>query len=154
MRSTTIRVILAGLSLLACATAWGRSAHFNPATMMSTSEIRRGMTGIGKSVFSGVEIEEFDIEVPDGALIVNLGDLEVRFDDGAEVTPETLREKNLAKGRYDVLKVLASGELTKKLRISAHKFSRQAVEKIEKAGGEAVVLPGKAPVVKNKQKSK
>ena len=73
MRSTTIRVILAGLSLLACATAWGRSAHFNPATMMSTSEIRRGMTGIGKSVFSGVEIEEFDIEVLGVLSKANLG---------------------------------------------------------------------------------
>lgn len=86
--------------------------------------------------------------------IVNLRDLEDRFDDGAEVTPETLKAHNLAKGRYDLLKVLAAGELTKKLRVCAHKFSRQAVEKIEKAGGQAVVLPGKAPVVKNKQKSK
>lgn len=86
--------------------------------------------------------------------IVNLRDLESRFDDGAEVSPETLRTNNLAKGRYDLLKVLATGELTKRLKVSAHKFSRQAVEKIEKAGGEAVVLPGKAPVVKNKQKSK
>ena len=86
--------------------------------------------------------------------IVNLRDLESRFDDGDEVNPETLRASNLAKGRYDLLKVLAAGELTKRLKVSAHKFSQQAVEKIEKAGGEAVVLPGKAPVVKNKQKSK
>jgi len=85
--------------------------------------------------------------------IVNLKDLEQRFEDGAEVNPETLKAKNLAKGRYDLLKVLANGELTKKLKISAHRFSRAAVEKIEKAGGEVVVLPGKAPVVKNKQKT-
>ncbi len=86
-------------------------------------------------------------------VIVNVGELEERFDDGAEVTPEALREKNLAKGRYDLLKVLGDGELTKKLRISAHRFSASAVEKIQKAGGEATVLPGKAPVVKNKQGS-
>ncbi len=86
--------------------------------------------------------------------IVNLRDLEDRFDDGDEVTPDSLKANNLAKGRYQVLKVLADGELTKKLTVSAHKFSRQALEKIEKAGGQAVVLPGKAPVVKNKQKSK
>ncbi len=85
--------------------------------------------------------------------IVNLSDLEARFDDCAEVTPETLRAKNLAKGRYDLLKVLGDGELTKTLKISAHKFSRSALQKIEKAGGQAVVLPGKAPVVKNKQKA-
>jgi large subunit ribosomal protein L15 len=86
--------------------------------------------------------------------IVNLRDLEDRFEDGAEVTPQALKAHNLAKGRYDLLKVLANGELTKKLRVCAHKFSRQAAEKIEKAGGEVVVLPGKAPVPKNKQRSK
>ncbi|MBN2476677.1 MAG: 50S ribosomal protein L15 [Pirellulales bacterium] len=86
--------------------------------------------------------------------VVNLGDLDKRFDDGAEVTPELLKEKNLAKGRHDVVKVLGDGELTKQLKISAHRFSRSAVEKIEKAGGEVVVLPAKAPVVKNKQGTK
>jgi large subunit ribosomal protein L15 len=83
--------------------------------------------------------------------VVNVADLEERFDDGAEVTPETLREKNLAKGRYDVLKVLGEGELTKKLTVSAHRFSQSAKEKIEKAGGQTVVLPGKNKPVRNKQ---
>ena len=86
--------------------------------------------------------------------IVNLGQLEDRFDDGDEVTPEMLKTRNLAKGRYDELKVLGDGELTKKLKISAHRFSQSALEKIQQAGGEAVVLPGKKPVVKNKQKVK
>ena len=86
--------------------------------------------------------------------IVNIGEMEKRFDDGDEVNIETLKAKNLAKGTFDVLKVLGDGELTKKLKVSAHRFSKSAKEKIEKAGGEAVVLPGKAPVVKNKQKSK
>jgi large subunit ribosomal protein L15 len=84
--------------------------------------------------------------------IVNLHDLESHFDDGAEVNPQTLKAHKLAKGRYDLLKVLADGELTKRLRVYAHKFSRQAMEKIEKAGGEVVVLTEKAPVVKNKRK--
>ena len=82
---------------------------------------------------------------------VNVGDLEGAFDDGAEVTPDALKQKNLAKCRYDVLKVLGDGPLTKKLTVSAHRFSKSALEKIQQAGGEAVVLPGKAPVVKNKQ---
>ena len=86
--------------------------------------------------------------------IVNIGELDERFADGEEVNIETLKAKNLAKGSFDVLKVLGNGELTKKLKISAHRFSKSAVEKIEKAGGETVVLPGKAPVVKNKMKSK
>jgi large subunit ribosomal protein L15 len=85
---------------------------------------------------------------------VNLGDIDELFTAGEEVTPEALKAKNLAKGRYDELKVLADGELTKKLKISAHRFSASALEKISKAGGEAIVLPGPAPVVRNKQGSK
>ena len=83
---------------------------------------------------------------------VNVSDLETAFQAGEDVTPDTLRERNLAKGRYDILKVLGDGELTKSLKVSAHRFSKSAKEKIEKAGGEAVIMPGKKPVVKNKQK--
>ena len=81
---------------------------------------------------------------------VNVGDLDIAFNDGDDVTPDTLKPANLAKGRYDVLKILGDGELTKKLQISAHRFSKSALEKIQKAGGEVVVLSGKKPVVKNK----
>lgn len=84
-------------------------------------------------------------------MIVNVGDLDKAFHDGDEVTPEVLQEKNLAKGRYDILKILGEGELTKKLKISAHCFSKSALEKIGKSGSQMIVLPGKAPVVKNKQ---
>ena len=77
---------------------------------------------------------------------------DVVLDDGAEVTPEVLKQHNLAKGRYDVLKVLGGGELTKKLKISAHRFSTAALEKIERAGGEITVLSGKAPVGKGRRK--
>ena len=86
--------------------------------------------------------------------IVNIGDLEKRFPSGAEVTPEALRAQNLARGRYDLLKVLGNGTLSKSLKVSAHQFSRSALEKIRQAGGEAIVLPGRAPVPKNKQKQK
>jgi large subunit ribosomal protein L15 len=85
--------------------------------------------------------------------VVNVGDLEKSFEAGDEVTPDTLEAKNLTGGRYDVLKVLGDGQLTKKLTVSAHRFSTQARQKIEEAGGRAVVLPGKKPVVKNKQKT-
>jgi large subunit ribosomal protein L15 len=70
---------------------------------------------------------------------VNLADLEARFEAGDEVTPQTLRAAGLAKRRHPV-KVLARGELTKKLTIRAHAFSAAAREKIEKAGGTAEVL--------------
>jgi len=87
-------------------------------------------------------------------LAVNVGDLEKAFDAGDEVTPETLREKSLAKRGYDILKILGDGELTKKLKVSAHRFSKTAQEKIEKAGGEVIVLPGKKPLVREKMKKK
>jgi large subunit ribosomal protein L15 len=86
--------------------------------------------------------------------IVNLDVLERNFQSGEEVSPDALRSKDLVKGSYDRLKVLGNGELSKTLTISAHQFSRTALEKIEKAGGQAVVLPGKKPVVKNKMKVK
>ncbi len=84
---------------------------------------------------------------------VNVGDLNDKFNDGDVVTPERLQEVDLAKGRYDVLKILGDGVLTKKLKISAHKFSASALEKIQAAGSEAIVIPGPKPVVKNKMRS-
>ena len=84
--------------------------------------------------------------------IVNVGELNDAFDAGAEVTPEQLRQHGLVKGHYDQLKVLSDGDLTKKLRISAHRFSQAALEKIQKAGGEAITIAGPAAVAKNKQK--
>jgi len=83
-------------------------------------------------------------------LVVNVGDLNEAFKSGDQVTPEKLIAANLVKGRYDVLKVLGDGEVTKKLKISAHRFSKTAADKITKVGGETIVLPGKAPVVKQK----
>jgi large subunit ribosomal protein L15 len=70
---------------------------------------------------------------------INLSDLERRFEAGAEVTPETLREAGLAK-RRDPIKILARGELSKKLTVRAHGFSASAREKIEAAGGSCEVL--------------
>ncbi len=86
--------------------------------------------------------------------VINVSDLEERFEAGEEVTLQTLRQRNLARGRFDLLKVLGDGQLTKSLRVAAHRFSQSAAEKIKQAGGEVVVLPGKKPVPKNKQKTK
>jgi large subunit ribosomal protein L15 len=70
---------------------------------------------------------------------VNLSDLEDRFDAGAEVNPATLREKGLAK-RSEPVKILARGEISKKLDVHAHGFSAAAKEKIEAAGGSCHTL--------------
>jgi large subunit ribosomal protein L15 len=83
-------------------------------------------------------------------LVVNVGVINDLFKSGDQVTPEKLAEANLAKGCYDELKILGDGEVTKKLKVSAHRFSKSAAEKITAAGGETIVLPGKAPVVKEK----
>lgn len=70
---------------------------------------------------------------------VNLADLDERFDEGAAVNPETLRDRGLAK-RSQPVKILARGELSKKLEVHAHAFSAAAREKIESAGGSCHTL--------------
>jgi large subunit ribosomal protein L15 len=79
---------------------------------------------------------------------INLADLDGAFASGEEVTIETLRGKGMLRGEFDVLKILGDGELSKKLKVSAHRFSKSAAEKIQKAGGQVVQLPGKKPVTK------
>ena len=71
---------------------------------------------------------------------VNVGDLERVFDERADVTLEALVEKGLIKNTRTDVKVLANGELTKKLTVTAHAFSAAAREKIEAAGGTANAL--------------
>ena|SRR5688572_12898090 len=82
--------------------------------------------------------------------VVNISDLEDNFKSGDEVNLESLRTFNLAKGRFDVLKILGEGELSKKLKVSAHAFSRSAQEKIEKAGGQVNVIPAKITVAEKR----
>lgn len=84
--------------------------------------------------------------------VVNVGDLNESFDAGTEITLELL--KVAVKGVYDELKVLGDGEVTKKFKVSAHRFSKTAEAKIKAAGGECIVLPGPAPVVKGEKRAK
>jgi large subunit ribosomal protein L15 len=72
--------------------------------------------------------------------VVNVGDLQRAFEAGDVVDPQALRAAGLANGRADFVKILADGELNKKLTVSAHRFSKAAAEKIRQAGGEVVVL--------------
>jgi large subunit ribosomal protein L15 len=71
--------------------------------------------------------------------VVNLDAIAERFDAGSDVTPELLREHGLV-GRTGNIKVLARGDISKRLTIRAHKFSGKAAEKIAAAGGTAEVL--------------
>jgi large subunit ribosomal protein L15 len=72
--------------------------------------------------------------------VVNVRDLERVFGDGDEVTPEVLASKGLVRGGDRPVKVLAGGELSKKLSVCAHKFSEAARTKIEGAGGSCEVV--------------
>jgi len=83
---------------------------------------------------------------------VNVRDLEARFKAGTEVTPELLKQSGLIRNlRYDV-KVLGYGDLGVKLAVSAHSFSKSAVEKIEAAGGSVTWL--KPPHEPKKRRNK
>jgi len=75
--------------------------------------------------------------------VVNVSDLEAAFEEGATIGPAELMAKGLAKGKFDVIKVLGDGDLKKKLTVKAHRFSKSAEEKITAAGGSADKLPGK-----------
>jgi len=84
---------------------------------------------------------------------VNVRDLEARFDAGAEITPDTLKAARLIRTTRTDVKILGVGELTKKLSVSAHGFSKSAVEKIEAAGGSITWLRGE-PEPKKAKKAK
>lgn len=71
--------------------------------------------------------------------VVNVCDLN-RFEDGATITPETLKEIGLVKKELNGIKILGSGELTKKLTVKANVFTNQAINKIESIGGKVEVI--------------
>lgn len=70
---------------------------------------------------------------------INLSDLN-RFEDGAVVTPELLKEMGLVKNQLDGIKVLGNGTLEKKLTVKAHNFSTRAQAEIERLGGKIEVM--------------
>ena len=85
---------------------------------------------------------------------VNLRDLEARFEAGSDVTLEALKEAGLIDSLRKDVKVLGDGELTKKLTVTAHRFSATAREKIEAAGGTATALVEPKPKKAKKARSK
>src|SRR2546423_3614555 len=85
------------------------------------------------------------------SVAVNVRDLE-RFDAGTEITPESLAAAGLIRSTKIDLKILGHGELSTKLTVSAHNFSKSAREKIEKAGGSIVWLRGEPAPRRPKRK--
>lgn len=84
--------------------------------------------------------------------VVNVGDLDQYFDAGATVDPESLRKVGLAKGPADGVRILGTGDVTKKLVVRAHHFSKSAAEKIQAQGGTMEIIPPPKKPVRNKMK--
>jgi large subunit ribosomal protein L15 len=75
---------------------------------------------------------------------VQLAELSRHFEDGAEITPETLAERGIIKkshlARFDGVVILGGGDFNRKLNVTAHRFTKAAKEKIEAAGGTVSVV--------------
>jgi large subunit ribosomal protein L15 len=84
--------------------------------------------------------------------VVNVGDLDAAFDDGATVDPAAMKEAGLARGPADGVRILGDGELTKKLTVKAHYFTKSAAEKITAKGGATEIIPQPKKPVRNKMK--
>lgn len=84
--------------------------------------------------------------------VVNVGDLDAHFDSGATVDHQALRRAGLANGTVDGIRILGNGELTKRLTIRAHHFSKSAAEKIQAQGGSMEIVAGPKPPKKGKMK--
>jgi large subunit ribosomal protein L15 len=84
--------------------------------------------------------------------VVNVGDLDAHFKDGDAVDPEALKKVGLAKGPADGVRILGDGELSRKLTVKAHHFSKSAAEKIAAKGGSTEVIPPPKQPVRNKMK--
>jgi len=85
-------------------------------------------------------------------LVVNIGDLDKAFADGATVDQEALRKAGLANGPADGVRILGTGDLTKRLVVKAHHFSKSALEKIKAKGGSADLVPPPQKPKRNKMK--
>jgi large subunit ribosomal protein L15 len=86
----------------------------------------------------------FRIPFPTYTAAINVADLD-RFDAGATVNEQALRDARLVQGRDVRIKILGDGELSKSLTVVAHAFSKSAAEKIEQAGGKAIVIAAPTP---------
>ena len=105
---------------------------------------RRGFQGGQMPLFRRMAKRGFNNKAfADVVAILNVATLEETFEKGDTVDLESLQAKGLAKGRFDLLKILGQGDLSKSLTVTAHRFSKSAVEKIEAAGGTVSVVGAK-----------
>ncbi len=101
--------------------------------------IRHGFEGGQMPIYRRLPKKGFsNVDFAYDYAVINVSTLNERFEDGAEITEAALRAARLVKGRYDGVKILGNGELTKKFTVDVAKVSASAKEKIEKAGGKVV----------------
>jgi large subunit ribosomal protein L15 len=103
-------------------------------------KFKRGFEGGQMPLHRRIPKRGFNNEFRVEYAVVNLDALAERFDAGTVVTPELLREQGLVRSKNQKIKVLARGDVAKKLTVHAHKFSGKAAEKIAAAGGATEVL--------------
>lgn len=107
---------------------FARRATFKPwfeggQTPLARRLPKRGFTSIFKAIIAEVNVEDLEA-----------------FEAGAKVDEAALREYGIIKGKFDRIRILGRGELTKAVTVTAHSFSKSAQEKITKAGGKTVLL--------------
>jgi len=107
-------------------------------------KFKRGFEGGQMPLHRRIPKRGFHNEFRTEYAVVNLDTLAERFDAGTTITPELLVERGLINSVRRPIKVLARGDISKKLTVRAHKFSGKAAEKIAAAGGAAEVVSTKA----------
>ena len=120
---------------------WGKTAGKGHKGQKARSGggVRPGFEGGQMPLTQRIPKRGFNNIFADKVVALNVSDLE-RFNDGITVDAEILKAAGLVKGKYDSIKILGNGELTKNLTVKANAFSASAKEKIEKAGGKAEVM--------------
>jgi large subunit ribosomal protein L15 len=137
------------------------SGHGKTATRGSKGQYASAGAEMFKALFEGGQTPLYRRSTKRGfshrswdkdAHVINVGALDAAHASGAEIKLETLQADGVLKGTAKLLRVLGDGEVGKKLTVHAHHFSASAKDKIEKAGGQAVLIPAPKKPVRNKMR--
>ncbi|SHK47811.1 LSU ribosomal protein L15P [Hathewaya proteolytica DSM 3090] len=123
------------------ASGWGKTAGRgeNGQNSRSGGGVRPGFEGGQMPLYRRLPKRGFTNIFAKEIISINVDRLNI-FENGTEITPELLLEKRVISKICDGVKILGNGELEKSLTVKAHKFSKSAAEKIEKAGGKVEVI--------------
>ena len=126
-----------------CGSGHGKTSGRGHKGQKSRKSVKRrpGFQGGQKQLFRLVAKRGFNNKAYATVVIsVNVEQLQAAYSAGETVCPDSLREKRLVTKKYDAIKILGDGDLTHKLTVKAHRFSRTAEEKIRAAGGSVEVI--------------